>query len=438
MSNFIQIIKACESAHGAGSKQTIINALKTADETAKMLLKEALDPYRVFGVKQYVMPAGYRVKNDVMAFDHLLHTLDALAGRAYTGDAARIEVTMALRNFTADAAPYIARIIDKDLAAGFSADTVNKVFPGLIPSFKVMLADKCETPEEFESKITFPCLAEEKLDGERTIAVVKADSVTYYSRSGKEATHCQGLFDDELLRLRAAYGGDCVLDGERYASNFTETMNAKKSGNDDAKAALKYHVFFIMPLTHWIAQQTSNSMNDARNTLQQLLSSTNIHGARFTKVTATKGRGVTSYQDMMAYCNEAIDQHGVEGLILKDRNSTYVWDRDLAWCKVKRFYDVDCRLMAVYPGRPKSRLEHTLGGIKVRGQLESGEWIEADVGSGFSDAQRNDIWSNQAVWIGRTVVIKYQEVTHGKGKTIASLRFPTFERDRDDKTVEVE
>jgi hypothetical protein len=63
--------------------------------------------------------------------------------------------------------------------------------------------------------------------------------------------------------------------------------------------------------------------------------------------------------------------------------------------------------------------------------------VEANVGSGFSDELRNAIWSNQKSWMGRTVVIKYQEVSKSKGKDVASLRFPTYERDRDDKVVEI-
>ena len=41
-------------------------------------------------------------------------------------------------------------------------------------------------------------------------------------------------------------------------------------------------------------------------------------------------------------------------------------------------------------------------------------------------------------WVGKTVVIKYQDVTRSKSKDVSSLRFPTFVRERDDKVVVID
>lgn len=432
MSNFVEVIQACESAGGAGTKETIKAALSKADAIAQKLIHYAMDPFRVFGVRKYEMPAAApKCMMSQVNYDKFFEICDKLAARELTGDAGRAAVTEAIGLFPEAAHAYVARIFDKDLKAGFSADTFNKIHKtNKIPTFEVMLADKCDSTEDFEKEVTFPCQGDFKYDGERTIAVVKADSITYYSRSGKEATHVNGLFDEELRRIHAVYG-DFVLDGERYASNFTETMNAKKSGNDEAKKNLKFRAFFLMPLQHWLEQKTDITMKKNREFLAKLLDES------FVKIVLSEGREVKDYQDMMNYCNEAIDVHNVEGLILKDWDATYQWDRTFAWTKVKRFYDADCRIVGFYAGRPKSRLEKTLGGISVVGFLEDGTRVECNVGSGFSDELRNEIWNNQESWLGRTVVIKYQEVSKAKGKEHASLRFPTYERDRDDKTVEI-
>ena len=430
MTNFVDVVKACENAGGAGTKNAIKDALSMADKPAQNLIAEALNSYRVFGVRKFDRPTKYSESDGQISI--VFETLDRLASRELTGTAAQEAVTWMLSCFTEETASYLERIIDKDLRGGFSASTVNKIFPGLVPTFEVMLADKCEEVEDFEKNITFPCMADFKYDGERTIAIVKEDSVTYYSRSGKEAVHVNGLFDEELLRLRKALEYDFVLDGERYASNFTETMNAKKSGNDEAKKNLRFRAFFLMPLSDWLAQETQITMKTNRSALMVLL-----HRYQCEKIIISEGREVTDYQDMMNFCNEAIDIHKVEGLILKDWDATYQWDRTLAWCKVKRFYDADCRVVGFYNGRKKTRLENTLGGLIVVGFTEDGTRVECNVGSGFSDELRNEIWNNQEAWLGRTVVIKYQEVSKSKSKEVASLRFPTFERDRDDKIVEI-
>lgn len=437
MSNFVNVIKACESASGAGTKKTIQAALSKSTEKTQALIHAAMDPYKVYGVRKLDPPLQYATYKDEsstqgLAESNFLLTLTELAKRNLTGDAARAAVTECLGNFSKEDAEYYERIINKDLRAGFSASTFNKIFPkNPIASFEVMLADKCEDVEDFEKNIRFPCQADFKYDGERTIAFVKSDGITYYSRSGKEASHVNGLFDEELIAIHQIYGEDFVLDGERFASDFTETVNAKKSGNDEAKKNLRLRAFFLMPLTDWLTQKTTITMRANRKSLGALLNK-----ARCKKIILSEGREVVDYADMMAYCNTAIDDHGVEGLILKDWDACYEWDRKMTWCKVKRMWDADCKIVGFYNGRPKSRLENTLGGINVIGYLEDGTYIECNVGSGFSDELRNEIWDNQKEWLNRTVVIKYQEVSKSKSKNAASLRFPIYMHDRDDKVVE--
>jgi DNA ligase-1 len=431
MSNFTSIIIECERAQGAGTKETIKAALVKADEIAKKLIRYALDPYLVFGVRKYDEPTPSAVDSPD-AYTNYFTVLDMLAARKITGDAARDAVTSALSLFSAENIPYVSRIIDKDLKAGFSAETVNKIYKNLVPTFEVMLADKCETPEEFLEKIKYPCLAQHKYDGNRTIAIVRKDSVEYRARSGKLSEHLNGLFDLDLHKIWDVLKYDYVLDGEAFASDFTETMNAKKEGNDKAKDALRLRAFFLMPLTDWLAQSTKITMEHNQQFIQNLLTT-----VESVKVLPCDGREVADYQDMVNYCNEVIDTHGEEGLILKNYDSVYQWQRTIDWCKLKRFYDVDARIVSWYPGRPKSRLEHTCGGIVVEGHDEKNQPFRSNVGSGFSDEVRDDIAKNfDSKYLNKTAVVTYQEITKSKGSDIFSLRFPTFNHVRDDKTVD--
>lgn len=430
--NFVEVIKLCEQASGAGSKATIQAALAQADLLAKYLITEALDPYRVFGVKQFDMPSSY-AERGVNGLGNFMDLLQALASRTLTGDAARAAVTANLALYDAETASYLARVIDKDLRAGFSADSANKAWnEKLIPTFEVMLADKCDSTEDFEKNVTFPCQADWKYDGQRTICIVREGMpVEYRARSGKPMDHLIGQYDADLAEIRKVTGYDFVMDGESFASDFTETINAKKAGNDAAKAALRLRAFFMMPLTDWLAQSTQITMRRNREILAGVFEIT-----KPARIEISKGREVKDFQDMTEYCNHVIDVEKQEGLILKEWDATYTWDRTFAWTKVKLFYDVDCKIVGFYKGKPKTKNANRLGGIKVWGRLEDGTIVESDVGSGFTDAQRDEIWANQAKYLGGTVVIKYQEVSKSKNKTVASLRFPTFEHFRDDKIVE--
>jgi len=439
MKNLVQVLTACQSAGGAGKKAAIQAALACADGDTRALIWHALNPYLTYGVRKWEAPTTHE-KAGHAGVGQFLDLLQALSSRSLTGNDASTAVTNTLALYPKEVADLLELVIEKDLRAGFSEDTYNKVWAGkddlygTIPTFEVMLADKCESPEEFLEKITFPCQADFKYDGQRTVCFVRAGQpVEYRARSGKPSDHLNGLFDADLLAMRDAHGYDFVLDGEAFASDFTETINAKKDGNDEAKKNLRLRAFFMMPINQWMAQKTPLTMRDARAVIADAIARV---GAK--KVILSEGREVANYTEMVAYCNEVIDVHKQEGLILKNWESTYQWDRTMDWCKVKRFYDVDARVIAWYKGRKKSRLENTCGGITVEGRDEHGRPFRTNVGSGFTDEMRAHIAAHfDSLYEGSTAVITYQEMSKAKDSELFALRFPTIKQLlRDDKVVQ--
>jgi DNA ligase-1 len=444
VASFVRVLKACESAGGAGSKDVIKQALATLDADGQTLFKYAQDMMLVFGVKKFDMPSFSGSVQYSSTDNHdlkiITRVLDALASRQLTGNAARNAVTTMLGEFTEETAKYLARIIDKDLQAGFSVETYNKVHPkNQVAVFDVMLADKCSTEEDFE-ELEYPCLADIKYDGERNIAIVTSKGITHHSRSGKIAEHMAGLFDEDLLKLHAHLGYDFILDGERMARTYIDTINAKKSGKDGeaGKANMVCRAFFLMPLTDWVAKSTTITMSQARATLAELIEKLDLK-----KIILTDSVIVNSHIEMMRELNRVTVPgfqgmpKGQEGLILKVLSATYKWDRTADWCKIKKFYDADARILNWEFGRKKNAKR--MGRVNVAGWLESGEYFECGVGSGWTDKQRDDFVLNfDATWKGKTLVVKYQETSKGKSKEFISLRFPTVDQEklfRDDKIV---
>lgn len=472
MKNFVDVLNACQAAGGAGKKTAIQAALSLCDADTRSLMWHAMNPYLTYGVRKWEQPSSHQPLG-YAGVGHFLDLLQALSSRTLTGNAAQEAVTKTLALYPKEVAEKLELVLEKDLKAGFSEDTYNLVllavgegdtseanikrikklldtgskdafkanpnFNDLVPTFEVMLADKCEEPEEFLERLTFPAQADFKYDGQRNICFVSSGgAIDHRARSGKPSEHLTGLFDDEMQRL-AKYlqvlegpeWSEIVVDCEAFASDFTETINAKKGGNDAAKAAMRLRVFFIMPLAHWKAQQTNITMRENRARVSKALGAIDAQ-----KLLLTEGREVSDYQDMVNYCNEVIDVHKQEGLIVKNWDAVYQWDRTIDWCKVKRFYDVDARVTGFYMGRKKSRLEKTVGGLVVEGRDESGKPFRTKVGSGFSDKDRDHIRDNWHLYDGSTAVITYQEMSLAKGETIYALRFPTIKQLlRDDKVV---
>ena len=70
------------------------------------------------------------------------------------------------------------------------------------------------------------------------------------------------------------------------------------------------------------------------------------------------------------------------------------------------------------------KYEGMLGALVCSGVID-GKYIETEVGTGFTDEQRNEFWLNKDVLIGRLAEIKFQEISSdATGKF--SLRFPVF------------
>ena len=102
--------------------------------------------------------------------------------------------------------------------------------------------------------------------------------------------------------------------------------------------------------------------------------------------------------------------------MLRQAGSAYEPGRSPTLLKVKRFHDDDARVIEHVPGR--GRHQGRLGALLV--QLDNG--VSFSVGSGLSDAQRND-----PPPVGSRVTFRYQELTD-RGVP----RFPTFVRVRGD------
>lgn len=477
--NFLQIIKACENASGSGSKLAIRETLACMDDMVHRLIWEALNYQRTYYIYDFDMPPSGKGKvPDPSDYNNFLEVLDKCCARELTGDAARNAVSEAIGNFPTEWHEYLKRVVQGDLDAGFSADTVNKVliaremqdengealedclkdvdkllkveglqqfqnfaiYPKLIPTYEVQLADKCETEEEYEEAAEYPCQADVKYDGERNGAmVIDQKPAVHFSRSGLVAKHMAGLFDEQLQWMRDQLGYDFMLDGERLSRDFTGTMNAKKSGDNGAKKQLIIRAYFLMPLEHWKRQRTDITMKQSRELILDICARLKEKFGDDTRIFPSEGKIVNSHVEMMEFCNDVIDGkyngRNEEGLILKKLNEVYRWERNVNWLKVKRFYPVDLRVIGWYFGNPGSRNAKRMGGVILEGTDEKGKKIRARCGSGFKDDQRD----NPDQYKEKTLEIDYQDMTQSskmKGTDIYSLRFLTVVKMRDDKNVE--
>lgn len=274
-------------------------------------------------------------------------------------------------------------------------------------------------------KLEFPIWANPKIDGIRAVWTGRK----LLSRSGKEI-----LGVPHIVEYLNQHCEEMCCDGELYSSKLDfETIAGivKRTKNIDPKIArqINYHIFDV-PFPD-ISYQERYSI---------------IQEFWFNKPSFIKIVPALKITKMPQNGNLNIYQDKWEGTMLRLGKNLYIGKRSSDLLKIKKFKDAEFLIIDV---RPLLTFEKILLTKREPGAKEyaDGSWyrngapVEVpnmmgslvcatpygenfEVGSGFTDKQRAELWANKP--IGKMATIQYQELTKHN-----MPRFPTFKCIRD-------
>jgi DNA ligase-1 len=419
-----RVITSLEEHSSRLNKEAIIEAEKDNVELFEGF-NLALSPFITFGVKKVPTHGGPDGQGlPWVAFKELC---ELLRTRQLTGDAARDAIELALSASTkAQWNNWYRRILIKDLRCGVSEKTINKIVKNAVPLFECMLA---HDGANHESKVSGKKLLEPKLDGVRCLTIVdyEARTVIQYSRNGKVLENFSHITDG-LLQHIDDFERSYVIDGEVVSSSFQELMK-QVHRKDDVKASdAVLMAFDIIPLSEFkagkskLGQKRRSAMLkgfkatfDKVSTFSTLQSNTAIQIVPQKEVDLDDFVGQVEFKE---FNKEAIDK-GFEGIMIKDPEAPYVCKRHVAWLKQKPFIEVSLTIVGIEPGTGKN--EGKMGAAICEGE-EDGKFIRVNVGSGWTDAQRDEI--DESV-IGQVLEVRADAITRSQdSEDIYSLRFP--------------
>ena len=401
-----------EKMRATSSSLEKIAIIKEQSEWIHGVLEYTYNPYKQYHVTSKTCKKN---SNKVSYTDYtLFELLDKLTNREVTGHAA-IELVnrFATKNIDWD---LIYDIIDKDLKIRCGDSIINKAVPGLIPTFKVALAQeykgKCDWNDRW--------WVSRKLDGVRCLAITDEEgNCKLYSRMGKEFTTLNKVKEaiEATGIINSVFDGEVCLVDEDGNEDFQGVMKQLRR-KDHQIANPAFMIFDMLTRKEFEAEKSERTLYPRLIILKQWLRGRFIDESilRFTHQT------LITDQDHFEYWNTVENKDSWEGLMLR-KDVGYEGKRTKNLVKVKSFHDAEYEVL----GWDIDQHEVVREGKSESMTMLSQVWIEhkghmVKVGSGFTQEQRLEYMDGSIV--GKTITVQYFEETKNDKGGI-SLRFPT-------------
>ena len=401
-----------EKMRATSSSLEKIAIIKEQSEWIHGVLEYTYNPYKQYHVTSKTCKKN---SNKVSYTDYtLFELLDKLTNREVTGHAA-IELVnrFATKNIDWD---LIYDIIDKDLKIRCGDSIINKAVPGLIPTFKVALAQeykgKCDWNDRW--------WVSRKLDGVRCLAITDEEgNCKLYSRMGKEFTTLNKVKEaiEATGIINSVFDGEVCLVDEDGNEDFQGVMKQLRRKDHQIENPA-FMIFDMLTKSEFEAEKSDRKLYPRLIVLKQWLRGRFIDESilRFTDQT------LITDQDHFEYWNTVENKDSWEGLMLR-KDVGYEGKRTKNLVKVKSFHDAEYEVL----GWDVDNHEVVRDGKSESMTMLSQVWIEhkghiVKVGSGFTQEQRLEYMDGSIV--GKTITVQYFEETKNDKGGI-SLRFPT-------------
>ena len=418
-------------------KQAILNKHKT-NCTLKSILRFIYNPYFRTNIseakfnKAEVFP-GYPIPKSVDSLiDYLVEH--------HTGDMETCGIAKTwVYSFDTYAEKWLAHaIVTQNLQIGINVTTLNKVFgPDFINKLGCMLGtplDKIPT-----SRQKWPYIVTEKLDGVRRILLKQNGVVRLFSRSGHEDFGLVDIIEEaKYLPDNYAYDGELLAIGsfkdsiaQRQATNSIANKKGERRG-------LTFNVFDMVPAAEFLVGSSAQGAVARKRLLAATLNDSS--GAKIMPADASYETYAVMYNDgyrhqviksvpilQVAHCMEDIEPvvnslwaAGKEGVMLNTLDAKYEAKRTKTLVKMKKTETYVLRIEGFSEGINK--YTDMLGALVTE---YCGCMLQ--VGSGFTDYEREDIWQNQDKYMGALFEVEaFGESTNKNG--LVSLNCPIFKR----------
>jgi len=379
-------------------------------------------------------------------------TLKDLTGRLFTAPAANDSLRKEAHDLvnrsplSYEQRKMLAKVLTKRVNIGIGAKLINKaVGKSLVPDPSLMLAEDDEAQIAKWSTIVI----EEKYDGVRVIALVKDDTISYFTRSFNELPgRCLQKITSELKALLNGIevpSPGIFFDGEltdlnRKSVSGKVTQMLKGSPADSIGDDMLYNIFDVEEADVLDKGKGDNPFSQRRTLLETMFKTNKIdlivdryidkknEKPQLTSIVLANSI-TTDDHSLIHKTYKALVDEGGEGVIVKSPDHLYECKRSKSWIKIKEVNDCDLVIRGHYPGEGKR--EGYIGGLICE---DASGRVKVKVGSGFTEEDLKTLSVNPDSLIGKVAACQYNVVINDKtgGWSLFLPRFIEVRADKDE------
>lgn len=437
------IVKSLQSAQGSIEKQAILDANKD-NPLFKSFMKATYDVGLSYYMKKIpAVPAAGMGDMDQELLDHIVKVI---AGRELTGSAAIAMMKATKAVLTPEGQELLTLLIDRSIGASVGDTMVLKTWPGLyfIPPYMRCASMSEAAREAFAEEESF--YVQTKRDGSFAYAQRSFEGCRVVTRQG--GTYPQWFAD----RMTSGIPYGMVLVGEMEVYTYAPdnaanlVLMSRKDGNgvlnsvlkgaDESEFAgyvFKYVAWDTLTAIEFADRKSDRPLDERWNELEFTVNMSHSTG-HMGQVELSDNVEVKSVAEAKAI-HLARVAAGCEGTVWKRKKG--LWKNTSSGTmdvvKVKVVAEAEFVVTDYYEGKGKAK--GMLGGFTIMTRCGK---MKCNMGSGFSQKQRQEIWD--AIQCGETpigwiITAEFNDITTARNKDTVSLSLPIFIEHRFDRTL---
>lgn len=424
-SEVFDIIEAVASMSSKNNKVATL-MVHAGNDLLKTVLEYAYNPFKTYGIADLPL----KMRNGEKSFDgRTWDILNRLITRVLSGNAAREAIANELDELDNKSAELFRRIIRKDMRAGFSESTCNKVWKGLIPEFSYM---RCSLPKDVDLESwdwVRGALSQEKADGMFMNLDYEQSSVSLRTRQGTAvpAAPFARLIEQvkEHFIIDTQTHGECLVkkDGFVLSREIGNGIlnHVLDGGNFAADEEPVFLVWDQIPLACAVKKGRCDTPYWKRflSVVAQVKAVIDAAGPQ-ASLGMIPTKIVKSLAEAYAHSAELM-KRGKEGSVIK--NPTAPWRDGTSKDQVKLKLEFDCDLVviAIEPGKAGTKNEGRAGALLCEtsdGKLQVSVAVK-------NEKMRDDVDANPEDWVGSIVPVVANDIMKpSESNTLHSLFLP--------------